>query len=402
MGNMDKCDASCVVEIAAAELRRAVGQAGILTPRRAALPIGECLILTVCKGNNTATLTGGSCGAQIESCLTLAGPAPLYARVAVPLRILRQMTGMRDFQAWQLRIDDACARLRISALSGTLLGQPLRLEIGLWSAGDFPPPPTMAPGADDMAFGVSAGRLRDWLAVLLTAASDEETRYYLNGVYVEPGQSGQVLGTSTDGRRLMHLPVTPEVMESAAARGAIWPREVVQAVLPLLVTDSPVMVRQSAGHVEISGRDWVVRARTVDGTFPEYRRVIPPPSGNVVAVKAGQAVARTAWLARFASPSQSRANTVCLAWSTSDGCMHLQMALLVDAGTLVDVDLPMELQGGAWPVGVGFNGQYLRDVFAALARYSGADTITMDMAGASSPCTIRAGAALAVLMPMRI
>jgi DNA polymerase III subunit beta len=400
MGTMSKVDASCAVEIAAAELRRAVAEVGILTPRRAALPIGECLILTLRKGENTGTLQGGCDDAQIEGCLTLDGPAPLDARVAVPLRALRQIAGMRDFQTWQMRIDDADMRLRISAMSGTLLGGPLRLEIGLVAASDFPPAPAMATGGADMTFTVSALRLRDWLAVLLTAVCNEETRYYLNGIYVEPMQGAQVVGTSTDGHRLMHLPLTPDVMEASAARGVIWPRGVVKAVLPLLAAERPVTVRQSAGHVEISGGSWVVSARTVDGTFPDYHRVIPPPSGNVVAVKAGQAVARTAWLTRFSSPSRSRWHAAALTWNPSEGCMRLR-AVLDDASTLVDVDLPMELQGGAWPAGVGFNAHYLRDAFAALARYSGADTITMDMAKASYPCTIRAGEALAVLMPMR-
>lgn len=113
------------------------------------------------------------------------------------------------------------------------------------------------------------------LASVAHAQSNEETRYYLNGVYLHRRAARELVAVATDGHRLARtvLLVTEELPEFS---GAIVPRETV-AELAALAKDAGTLTLELGDTVlRAEAGDITLISKLVDGTFPDYERVIPP------------------------------------------------------------------------------------------------------------------------------
>lgn len=255
--------------------------------------------------------------------------------------------------------------------------------------------PDLAPGEMSHTFEIAAGALRQLIEKTQFAISTEETRYYLNGIYfhtVDVEGEARLRAVATDGHRLA-LCETPAPAGSAGMPGIIVPRKTVSELQKLLTEgDAPVSISLSSVKIRIKVGDIVLTSKLIDGTFPDYGRVIPQRNDKFLTVER-EDFARS--IDRVSTISSERGRAV--KFSLGDGRLTLSVHN-PDAGQAIE-ELAVDYE--ASPLEIGFNARYLLDIISqlegdtALLKLAdpGSSTLIQDREGASS---------LYVLMPMRV
>jgi DNA polymerase-3 subunit beta len=257
--------------------------------------------------------------------------------------------------------------------------------------------PVMADDNLPHQFSVPAKDLRRLIEKTRFAISTEETRYYLNGIYLHAPEDAPVLrGVATDGHRLAHVDV--DLPNGAAAMpGVILPRKAALEVLKLIEDssqgDDTVDIALSDGKIRFTIGEIVLTSKLIDGTFPDYQRVIP--SGNdkrmEVDCKSFQAA-----VDRVATISSEKSRAVKLAVS---GNAVTLSANNPEQGSGTD-EVPATFTGDE-ALEIGFNARYLLDIASQIEG----ENISFDLSDGASPTIVRDAAdprALYVLMPMRV
>lgn len=255
--------------------------------------------------------------------------------------------------------------------------------------------PDITAGTFSHTFELSGANLKRLIDRTQFAISNEETRYYLNGIYfhtVEQGSDMNLRAVATDGHRLaqaeMKAPVGAETIP-----GVIVPRKAVGEIQRLLEEpDQTVKVELSDSKVRLTVGPVILTSKLIDGTFPDYERVIP--RGNDKELQVDRDVFKEA-VDRVSTVSSERGRAVKL--TLSDGHMVL-MVNNPDSGSATE---ELAVDYGAGDLDIGFNSRYLLDITNQLE----ADTATFLLADPGSPTLIRDPGdehALYVLMPMRV
>ncbi|MCG7508897.1 DNA polymerase III subunit beta [Mesorhizobium retamae] len=255
--------------------------------------------------------------------------------------------------------------------------------------------PELSAGSFSHIFRLDSTALKRLIDKTQFAISTEETRYYLNGIFLHTHEVGGKLklrSVATDGHRLaraeMDAPAGSEGMP-----GIIIPRKTVSE-LQKLVDDPEVAVTTelSDTKIRLTIGSVILTSKLIDGTFPDYQRVIP--TGNDKKLIIDRQTFASA-VDRVSTISSERGRAVKL--SISDG----QVTLAVnnpDSGSATE-ELAADYTSD--PIEIGFNARYLLDVAAQL---SGGEAKFM-LADAGSPTLIHDTSdenALYVLMPMRV
>jgi DNA polymerase-3 subunit beta len=259
-------------------------------------------------------------------------------------------------------------------------------------AADFP---DLTAGEFPHKFDLPAVDLRRLIDNAQFAISTEETRYYLNGIYFHTAEvdgATMLRAVATDGHRLARIEM-PAPPGSAGMPGVIAPRKAVSEILKLLedptkdvtVEISPVKARFRLGDVTLT-------TKLIDGTFPDYNRVIPLNNEKRLIVDKDQFQRA---VDRVSTISSDRGRAIKL--SIGDNRMTLSVNN-PDSGSASE---EIEVDYDSAPMDVGFNSRYLLEI----AQQLSGDTALMKLADPSSPTIImdRDGAqALYVLMPLRV
>ena len=290
--------------------------------------------------------------------------------------------------------EGAQVSLEMTGEAGQLLLRSGRSRFHLQSlpASDFP---DLAAGELTHRFSLAAGDLKKLIDNTQFAISTEETRYYLNGIFIhttDVGGATMLRAVATDGHRLARVEI-PAPKGAAGMPGVIVPRKAVSEVQKLIEDgEADVTVELSPAKARFNFGETVLTTKLIDGTFPDYARVIP--TGNekrliVEKTQFQQAVDRVSTI------SSERGRAIKLA--IADGKMTLSVNN-PDSGSAseeieVDYDSP--------PIEIGFNARYLLDIADQLSG----DTALMKLADPGSPTIIQdrdGAAALYVLMPLRV
>jgi len=255
--------------------------------------------------------------------------------------------------------------------------------------------PMMTGGDLPHKFELPAGEMRTLIDRSSFAISTEETRYYLNGIYLHVSDSGGVpmlRAVATDGHRLARVEMA-RPQGASGMPGVIVPRKTVQELRRLLEdSDAEVSVALSETKIRFAFDDVELTSKLIDGTFPDYQRVIPEANDKVMDVNCrafADAVDRVSTI----STEKSRAVKVEL----KDGTLRLS-ATSPENGTAVE---EIEVSYSGSPIEIGFNSRYLLDI----ARQIAGEVARFAMADAASPTVVSDVAdvsALYVLMPMRV
>ncbi|MET1027723.1 MAG: DNA polymerase III subunit beta [Dongiaceae bacterium] len=257
---------------------------------------------------------------------------------------------------------------------------------------DFP-----ATAGGDLAhkFPLSAVDLRGLIDRTKFAISTEETRYYLNGIYLHAfvtGKQTALRAVATDGHRLARVEMPlPEGAENIP--GIIVPRKMVNEIRKLIEeVDGVVEVSLSDSRIRFAFDDIVLTSKLIDGSFPDYQRVIP--TGNDKILEVDRRSFRDA-VDRVSTISSEKSRAVKL--SLRPNVVTLS-ATSAENGTAVE---ELEVRYDGAPLEIGFNSKYLLDV----ADQIDGDGLQMVLADSVAPTLVRDLAdamALYVLMPMRV
>lgn len=255
--------------------------------------------------------------------------------------------------------------------------------------------PQLTAGTFTHSFEVSTAVLKGLIDKTQFAISTEETRYYLNGIYlhaIETGGRLKLRSVATDGHRLARAEVeAPSGCEGMP--GIIIPRKTVGELQKLLDDpDGRAAVELSDSKIRFTVGSVVLTSKLIDGTFPDYQRVIPTTNEKKLVIDR-ETFAKA--VDRVSTISSERGRAVKL--SIGDG----QVTLVVnnpDSGSATE---EIAAAYEADPMEIGFNAKYLLDVAAQLG---GGDAQFL-LADAGSPTLINDTAdadTLYVLMPMRV
>jgi DNA polymerase-3 subunit beta len=255
--------------------------------------------------------------------------------------------------------------------------------------------PDLAAGEMTHKFTLAAADLKRLIDKTQFAISTEETRYYLNGIYlhtVGSGPSMTLRAVATDGHRLAQAEI-PAPSGAAGMPGIIVPRKTVVEVQRLMEdSEAEVTVELSTSKIRFSIGEVVLTSKLIDGTFPDYVRVIPAGNDKELVVDKKDFEAA---VDRVSTVSSERGRAVKL--SLSDGKLMLSVTN-PDSGSATE---ELEVEYNADPIDIGFNSRYLLDIAAQLDG----EVAVLKLADPGSPTLIQdkdAKGALYVLMPMRV
>ncbi|MFL5160161.1 MAG: DNA polymerase III subunit beta [Microvirga sp.] len=255
--------------------------------------------------------------------------------------------------------------------------------------------PDLAAGDLPHRFTLAAADLKRLIEKTQFAISTEETRYYLNGIYlhtIDAGGSVVMRAVATDGHRLARVEI-PAPTGSEGMPGVIVPRKAVAEIVKLVEDGSEnITVELSSAKVRLTFDGVVLTSKLIDGTFPDYHRVIPAGNDKVLVVERADF---SKAVDRVSTISSERGRAVKLA--LNDGRLTLTVNN-PDSGSATE---EIEVDYDATPIDIGFNARYLLDITAQLDG----DTALFKLADPGSPTIVqdREGAsALYVLMPMRV
>ncbi len=283
-------------------------------------------------------------------------------------------------------VDDArTGRLQVSA------GRP-NFSLATLPKEDFP---VMASSEYSANFAAPAKMLRRLFDKAKFAISTEETRYYLNGVYmhVADGESGRVLRcVATDGHRLARIDAPlPEGAENMP--GVIVPRKTVGELRKLLDDDDmEIAVSVSETKVRFATPDMTLTSKVIDGTFPDYSRVIPTQNTKRLEVDASEF---SKAVDRVATVSSERSRAVKLALEDD------KLVLSVNAPDSGAAEEELIVAYSDERLEIGFNAKYLLEIASQVDR----ENAVFMFNTSGDPTLMREGndtSAVYVVMPMRV
>src|SRR6516164_8449168 len=258
--------------------------------------------------------------------------------------------------------------------------------------GDFP---DLAAGEMTHTFKLAAAELKRLIDKTQFAISTEETRYYLNGIYLHTAGTAKaqtLRAVATDGHRLAQMEV--ELPKGAAGMpGIIVPRKTVAEVHRLMEDgETEVTIELSPGKIRLAIGATVLTSKLIDGTFPDYARVIPSGNDKELVVDRKEFEAA---VDRVSTVSSERGRAVKL--SINAGRLLLSVTN-PDSGSANE---ELEVEYEADPIDIGFNSRYLLEIAAQIES----EAAVLKLADPGSPTLIQdkeQRGALYVLMPMRV
>ena len=255
--------------------------------------------------------------------------------------------------------------------------------------------PDLAAGEMSHSFKLAAGDLKRLIDKTQFAISTEETRYYLNGIYLHTAGTAKTAvlrAVATDGHRLAQVEL-PLPQGAAGMPGVIIPRKTVGEVQRLIETgEGEVAIDLSQGKIRFTIGEVVLTSKLIDGTFPDYARVIPTNNDKELVVDKKDFEAA---VDRVSTVSSERGRAVKL--SITGGRLVLSVTN-PDSGSATE---ELEIEYSADPLDIGFNSRYLLDIAAQIEG----EVAVLRLADPGSPTLIQdkdAKGALYVLMPMRV
>lgn len=255
--------------------------------------------------------------------------------------------------------------------------------------------PVIVEGDLPTSFELPATTLAQLIDRTRFAISTEETRYYLNGIFLHVTDD-ELKAAATDGHRLARFTLKrPDGSEGMP--DVIVPRKCVAELRKLLeeAQDANVLIDLSASKIRftLGGENGVVlTSKLIDGTFPDYSRVIPTGNDKLLRLDP-----KSFWqgVDRVATIATEKTRAVKMALDNDRVTLSVTSP---DNGTASE-EVPADYKSAGFEI--GFNATYLKDI---LGQIEG-DTVELHLADAGAPTLIRQddkSPALYVLMPMRV
>lgn len=252
-------------------------------------------------------------------------------------------------------------------------------------------------------FTTDIGSFLSALEIVRPAISIDETRYYLNGIFFEPTNMNMLKLVATDGHRMHLTTMNADGIAANTATRVIVPSVTLRILVAYLKKalrewkkskepQQPMTVEFGQTGINFLHGAVVIRSKVIDGTFPDYNRVIPTNNNNKATIdaKAIDAAIKTAH-------SPKHRIGVKLSFK-NDG---VEVSTDSHDSGKVSSRVSCAYDGPFGPMESDFNGKYMRDAIAALG---GNGLIEIVMGDPGSPAIWRMGNdnTMIVLMPRRV
>jgi DNA polymerase-3 subunit beta len=263
-----------------------------------------------------------------------------------------------------------------------------RFNLSTLPRDDFP---VIAEGDLPTKFELPAATLRQIVDKTRFAISSEETRYYLMGIFLHIADD-QLKAAATDGHRLARVTV-PKPDGADGMPDVIIPRKCVAELRKLLdEVEGTVEVSLSPTKVRFGLGSAVLTSKLIDGTFPDYNRVIPTGNDKLLRL---DPKSFSAGVDRVATIASEKTRAVKMAVDRD----KVTLSVTSPENGVATEEVPADY--GSDGLEIGFNARYLLDI---LGEIDG-DTVEVHLADAAAPTLLRESDksnALYVLMPMRV
>ncbi|MER9182949.1 DNA polymerase III subunit beta [Mesorhizobium sp. M0767] len=371
--------------VAREALLPALGLVNKAVERRTTIPVLANVLLAIDAKAGTLTITGSDMDCELRA--SLACQAGKDESFTLPASILHD--------AVRKMPEGAEIALLAEKDFATLTAGRSRFKIQVLPSTDFP---TMSEGTFSHSFELDAGLFERMLDTVSFAISSEETRYYLNGIYWHAPEEGSTLNAvATDGHRLAKF-VAPLPQGAAGMPGIIIPRRTVGLIRQLLGDKGAVKVSLSDTKIRVETGKAALLSKLIDGSFPDYVRVIPTGNQNHFTVERETLAGA---VDRVTTVSIERGSAVKFAFEAGGNLVLTTNN--PDAGSAND-EVTIE-HGEGSSVEIGFNGRYCLDLLNA----SESKRLVFSLGDPGSPTLIQPETAdetglkpLFVLMPMRV
>jgi DNA polymerase III subunit beta len=371
-------------------LLKALGPVQSVVERRNTIPILSNVLLRADAGAGLGVLALSATDMDLEIVERVPGRIERAGRTTAPAHTLYDIVR-------KLREG---AQIEIEA-SGERSAMVLRSGRSTFTLACLPPEdyPVMASGDLAYNFTLTAVELRSLVDRTRFAISTEETRYYLNGIYLHATKNDEVpviRAVATDGHRLARVEmVMPE--GAAGMPGIIIPRKTVIELRKLVdESEDEIQVSLSETKIRFATGEAALTSKLIDGTFPDYDRVIPSNNDKILEVKCkefAEAVDRVSTI----STEKSRAVKLAIVPGANGGSLSVSATSPENGTAIEEIDATYL----ADPIEIGFNSRYLLDITAQIDG----EGAQFAMSDSASPTIVRDRAdpsALYVLMPMRV
>jgi len=360
-----------------ATLLKSLGHVQSVVERRNTIPILSNVLIEA-RDDNSMRLMATDLDLQVDESVpaTVAQPGATTVPAHTLFDIVRKLP-----EGSQVELNAADGKMQLSAGRA-------RFNLSTLPRDDFP---VISEGELPTSFELPAATLRQIIDKTRFAISSEETRYYLMGIFLHVADD-QLKAAATDGHRLARV-VLPKPDGADGMPDVIVPRKCVAELRKLLdevegtveVTLSPTKIRFGLGSA-------VLTSKLIDGTFPDYNRVIPTANDKLLKL---DPKTFSAGVDRVSTIASEKTRAVKMSVDRDKVTLSVTSP---ESGTATE-ELPADY--GSDTIEIGFNAKYLLDI---LGEIDG-DTVEVHLADAAAPTLLRENDksnALYVLMPMRV
>jgi len=357
-----------MIEIDSRAFRRAVELAGKAADRRASLPVLETLL---CRANGRLEISGTDLNQMLTVSIERGGDQegsflfPAHGRISKMLAALGGEQVSLSSAAEAVHVSSGDFRVKVDSKIDPV---------------DFPQIAMTAEGVSEHWSATLSREHLEGLRRIMFAISTEETRYYLNGVFLQPRGDWAYRAWATDGHRLAWFDLQLPDAAGELPANVIISRQTVDLLLRDLAKVDDGMRIGVAGGVQPNRHEGLapertahriifngqmrdmgvtLRSKLIDGTYPDVSRVVP------------QHIERRAM---FEVRDLRRAVQACVAGERNKPPM-LKFEFSKGGGCRVSTEwivlglhasTPIPCQHNFGDVTIGINGRYMVDVLAAV------------------------------------
>lgn len=369
------------LSIARADLLRSLGHVQSVVERRNTIPILSNVLMRADNG----VLILATTDMDLEINESVAANVSVSGATTAPAHTLHDIVRkLPDGSDVEISLNKEGTQMSVKAGRS-------QFKLSCLPVSDFP---EIASGELPAAFAIPASDLRALIDRTKFAMSTEETRYYLNGIYLHEAENEGVRvlrAVATDGHRLARFEM-PLPEGAAGMPGIIIPRKAIgelrkladEAADTIGISLSETKIRFEFDHI-------ILTSKLIDGTFPDYQRVIPQGNDKIVEV---DPKIFTGAIDRVSTISDGKSRAVKIALN---GKNMMISASSPDAGSATE---ELEVNGDS-DIEIGFNAKYLLDITSQIEG----EGCRLTLADAASPTIIQDNSdpsALYVLMPLRV
>ena len=240
-------------------------------------------------------------------------------------------------------------------------------------------------------FTVAAEVLRSMIDKTEFAASTEETRYFLNGLYLylTPEKSEIV---ATDGRRLAVATSDPLIPNPEEPVGVIVPIKAVREIMRTFESSAEVKISLLENQIVLSDDESTLASRLVDGEYPKYEQIIPKNHENRITVNVENLLSATRRVALLANPKT---------FSIRFDIQAEQIGVSAKAPDLGEAYETVAINSGSGSLEVAFDARFLTDALSHIAT----EEVLIEFKDALSAAVLKPVGEdnhLCLIMPMRL